>query len=217
MDKFKPLFVDCQNDYHVAKDPSAEWPNNSISKKAIFNFDDGYFGENKTPISKEEIELCQKLSHKASEIFGDGELGLGSEGGEPLVPFWIVAVKEDKEIAKKITVDLIRERFQGSIFPPSIITIFPLTEKTNKFRNQIKIDYEGSREALNPWEKTIQWFQEQPDFIDTAMVYIGEDTAGDEKNWPKGTEMSPSCLPRLMLGLTKNGSLTGIFGYVVYT
>uniref|UniRef100_A0A914PY17 Uncharacterized protein n=1 Tax=Panagrolaimus davidi TaxID=227884 RepID=A0A914PY17_9BILA len=121
MDKFKKLFADCQNDYAVAEDPSAEWPNNSISKKAIFNFNDGYFGENKTPISQEEIELCQKLSQKASEIFGDGEIGLGSEGGESMVPFWLVALKEDKEIPKKITVELIKDRFNGSIFPPSIM------------------------------------------------------------------------------------------------
>uniref|UniRef100_A0A914PWU0 Uncharacterized protein n=1 Tax=Panagrolaimus davidi TaxID=227884 RepID=A0A914PWU0_9BILA len=99
------------------------------------------------------------------------------------------------------------------------ITIFPLKEKSNKFRDHIRREFEGTPEAdNNPWEKTIQWFNEQKDFIDAAMVYIGEDiTDGNEKDWPKGTEMSPSCLPRIILGLTKNGSLTGLFGYVVYT
>ena len=37
------------------------------------------------------------------------------------------------------------------------------------------------------------------------------------EKWPEGTEVTGCVLPRLALGLTRGGSLVGLFGYSVQT
>jgi hypothetical protein len=68
----------------------------------------------------------------------------------------------------------------------------------------------------------IQWFQDQPEFTDSAFVRIGVRQAlwaldAEKEKVPPGTEIMGCVLPRLALGLTKNGSLVGLFGFSVKT
>ena len=65
----------------------------------------------------------------------------------------------------------------------------------------------------------IQWFRARPEFVDTAFVRIGDGGIADvpEEQWPDGTEMTGCVFPRLALGLTRGGSLVGLFGYCVQT
>jgi hypothetical protein len=62
----------------------------------------------------------------------------------------------------------------------------------------------GDREALWEWENSRfqQEIAEPEDPKDDALA---------------GTRLSPGVLPRLALGLTKKGSLVGLFGYTVET
>ena len=130
MEEFRKLLADWMNDFGAAENVddtddelNAEWANNAISRDTVFNFAYGYFGKNKTAISHEEINLCRRLAMEAKKIFGNEAIGLGSEGGESMEPFWLVATKEDTpEIPEKITPELIRHRFEGTIFPPMKIS-----------------------------------------------------------------------------------------------
>jgi hypothetical protein len=54
-----------------------------------------------------------------------------------------------------------------------------------------------------------------------AFIRIGDFDAlhalESKRCYPKGTEMPGSVLPRLAVGLTRSGSLVGLFGYSVQT
>jgi hypothetical protein len=66
----------------------------------------------------------------------------------------------------------------------------------------------------------INWFQSRSEFLATVFVRIGDPLAlGDlpREEWPEGTETTGCVLPRLALGLTRGGSLVGLFGYSVQT
>jgi hypothetical protein len=79
-------------------------------------------------------------------------------------------------------------------------------------------DGEGDGKYLYPWRNLIHWFRTQPDFVDAAFVRIGDSellAQLDDSDCPPGTKLPGCVLPRLALGLTKQGSLAGLFGYSV--
>ena len=110
--------------------------------------------------------------------------------------------------------------FANTIFPLATITVEPFTTNTIWW-NEVEQDGEGSPESyFEPWQNMRAWFTQQQDFIDSAFIRIGDATLLeqiDDKNYPKGTVITGCVLPRLALGLTANGSLIGLFGYVVQT
>jgi hypothetical protein len=75
----------------------------------------------------------------------------------------------------------------------------------------------GGVDELAPWRAMMRWFRNQQEFVDVAFVSIGDgslnDLLPDEK--PPETELVGCVWPRLVLGLTGNGSLAGIFGVTV--
>lgn len=78
----------------------------------------------------------------------------------------------------------------------------------------------GGDDLLKPWREMIRWFARQPGFVDRAFVRIGDRQALwdlPRQQWPEGTEVTGSVLPRMALGLTPRGSLVGLFGYSVQT
>jgi hypothetical protein len=59
-----------------------------------------------------------------------------------------------------------------------------------------------------------------PDFLDAAYVEIGDyhDFQRIPRDqWPPGLQGWPCCMPRLLIGLTRGGSLAGLIGYIVQT
>jgi hypothetical protein len=55
---------------------------------------------------------------------------------------------------------------------------------------------------------------------DSAFVRIGNNRELwnlPRERWPEGTELTGCVFPRLALGLTRHGSLAGLFGYSVKT
>ncbi|MFO0958912.1 MAG: hypothetical protein U0800_16035, partial [Isosphaeraceae bacterium] len=112
--------------------------------------------------------------------------------------------------------------FGGTIFPPATIEVEPLSEDAAWWlavAECLSEDASGE-DDIEGWKKLLRWFRERPEFTETAFVSIGD--CGklrrlDKGQYPPGTELTGSSLPRLMLGLTNNGSLAGVFGYVVQT
>jgi hypothetical protein len=87
--------------------------------------------------------------------------------------------------------------------------------------SEVLADGEGQPETyFAPWRALMAWFGRQDALRDTAFVRIGNVRALSELSagqLPEGTESVGCVLPRLALGLTTAGSLTGLFGYVVQT
>ena len=74
--------------------------------------------------------------------------------------------------------------------------------------------------ALRPWRQLTAHFRGRPDYVDSAFVRIGDYEALhelDAAQMPKGTEVVGCVLPRIAIGLTRRGSVAGVFGYTVQT
>lgn len=82
--------------------------------------------------------------------------------------------------------------------------------------------YEGDEleQYLESWRSMIQWSQNTSALTCPAFVRIGDSSLLweiPEDQYPSGTEMIGSVLPRLAIALSANGSLIGIAGYTVQT
>ena len=225
-DKMQVL-AQCMDAYGVGG-PDAEWPNNMISRHAVV-YGNGAIARRGEPVifatDPDELALCERLSAEAKAIVGEAEVGLGSESGDPFHPFFIAA---DEAIARPVKIDeaLIRSRFGSTIFPPATIEAEPLREGAEWWKqvlddvDQMEQEGEDNTDGLLPWLTLFKWFRAQPEFVDTALVLIGEYghlSALGQDEMPPGTEMAGSVLPRLALGLTRGGSLCGLFGWSVQT
>ena len=218
---------ECMENYDVG-DPTAEWPNNIISRKAVA-YSSGVITREGTPIrhnvAPEEFALCRTLASEVSALMSGVRVGMGSEADDTFFEFFIVANADDP-IPAKIDEALIRSKFGDTIFPHATITVEPLEEAGVWWSELVygASDYDlAEQEAhLRPWRRMLQWFHEQPELKDGAFVRIGEyellngmDFASCDD--PPGTELAGSVLPRLAIGLTRCGSIVGLFGYSVQT
>jgi hypothetical protein len=213
---------ECMENYDVG-DANAEWPNNVISRYAVV-YRDGTIALRDDAVSyavdTDELALCEKLSGEAAETMNGVTIGMGSESDDAFKGFFIAAPAGSRP-PSRIDEPLIRSRFGGTLFPPVTITVEPFSEDAPWWKEDILFHGEEDiePEELIPWRSMNRWFNSQSAFVDRAFVRIGDDELydTDEDSWPKGTELTGSVLPRLALGLTHNGSLVGLFGYVVYT
>ncbi|HZZ78950.1 MAG TPA: hypothetical protein VFE62_10555 [Gemmataceae bacterium] len=212
---------ECMTSYDVGP-PNAEWPNNILSTKTVVYEDGLITREGQSPpraIDPDELQRCKKLAAEAHAIMGNVDVGMGSESCDPFHEFFI-AGRIDEVAAKKIDAALIQTKFGGTIFPLATITVEPLVE-SGTWWSEVKHDgSESGDEYFLPWRAMMKWFRNQPDFLDTAFVRIGdcgELQEIDNADYPPGTEITGCVLPRLALGLTRGGSLIGLFGYSVQT
>jgi hypothetical protein len=234
------IFRDCIEHYDVG-DPAAEWPNNLLSRKTVV-YGSGAIACQGNPVrhavDPHELRYCRQLAAQAILVMGNMPVGMGSESIDPFLPFFIVA-NQNEPIPEQITPGLIWAKFGGTIFPLASITVEPLQEAGiwwTEVRADGGAEAEGDEEESNnsdgaevgndltaylrPWRTTMLWFQEQPAFRATAFVRIGEFDALHalpEEQLPAGTKLVGCVLPRLMLGLTHQGSLVGGFGWTVQT
>ena len=228
MESFRSILAPCIDNYDVGEDEEAEWPNNMISRRVVID-ENGLLwragNAPKTPVSSEEVELCKRLASEAKKVVGDIRVGMGSEGGDEFQPFWLVA-PQGEAVATRIDEALIRARFGETLFPPVTMTIEPL-EEAGIWWSEVWSDSEDEDEAkheerLKPWRAMSAWFKSQSEFSETAFVRIGDMQAlwkleENKELLPPGTELTPCVFPRLALGLTKKGSLCGLFGVSVQT
>ncbi|MGH7298381.1 MAG: hypothetical protein ACRELB_25805, partial [Polyangiaceae bacterium] len=150
---------------------------------------------------------------------GSASVGMGSEASSPFAEFFVTASLGD-EPALRIDEPAVRRAFGGTIFPPATITVEPLKED-GAWWSEVLADGEGQDEAyFAPWRALMAWFDRQESLVDSAFVRIGDYRALlalEPGDLPEGTD-SPGCVfPRLALGLTRAGSLAGLFGCVVQT
>jgi hypothetical protein len=221
------LLRQCMDNYGIG-DPKAEWPNNIISRKAVV-YSSGVIRREGTPVrhnvAPEEFALCKNLASEVSALMSGVRVGMGSEADDTFFEFFIVANVDDP-IPAQIDEQLIRSKFGDTIFPPATITVEPLEEAGVWWSELIydvsDLDLNTREKHLRPWRGMLQWFREQPELKDAAFVRIGEYellNVLDFENCddPPGTELAPSVLPRLAIGLTRGGSIVGLFGYSVQT
>ena len=218
---------ECMDNYDIG-DPNAEWPNNIISRKAVV-YSSGVITREGTPIrhnvAPEEFALCRTLASEVSALMSGVRVGMGSEADDTFFEFFIVANVDDS-IPAKIDEALIRSKFGDTIFPYATITVEPLEEAgvwwSKLLYDASDLDLAEQEAHLRPWRRMLQWFHKQPELKDAAFVRIGEyellsgiDFASCD-DLP-GTELAGSVLPRLAIGLTRCGSIVGLFGYSVQT
>jgi hypothetical protein len=202
--------------------PDAEWPNNLISRMAVV-YGSGAIARRgsrvRHAVDPEELARCRRLAAEAASCMGGADVGMGSESSDPFREFFIAA-NADEPAPRQITPQLIRARFGDTLFPAATITVEPLAE-TGIWWSEVQRDgAESGPEYFLPWRRLIQWFRGQPEFADAAFVRVGDAGALEElprDQYPAGTEFPGSALPRLALGLTRQGSLTGLFGFSVQT
>ena len=213
-------------DHYGVGDAGAEWPNNILSTRTVA-YRNGVIAKRDEAVTfatdADELALCERLAREAKAVAGESEIGFGSEGANPFHPFFIAANTDERP--DRITPELIKARLNGTILPPAEVKVEPLREDAEWFQNfladieDMGIEDEAERdEYLLPWPPLFAWFGAQ-DFVDTALVSIGDYSLNDldDDEMPEGTEMAPSVFPRLALGLTRGGSLCGLFGWTVQT
>jgi len=215
------VISECMNNYDVGE-AVAEWPNNIISRRAVV-YRDGTIARGTDSIAHAlntaELALCERLSSEAAHLMAGVSVGMGSESDDVFRNFFIVSPPGS---AKPIAIDeaLIRERFGGTLFPPVTITVEPFAENT-VWWGEVALDgAESVSRYFVPWRAMSAWFNQHPAFTAKAFIRVGdakELSHLPEEAWPQGTVMPGGVLPRLALGLTHNGSLAGLFGYVVQT
>lgn len=208
----------CMANFDIG-DATAEWPNNILSRKSVI-YQSGRIartGEIVTHrVDPDELDLIRRLAHDVRKVMLGVSVGMGSESSDPFHEFHS-AGNVDDEVPARIDEALIRARFGGTIFPPATITVEPFAE-SGTWWEEVVADGEGDGRYLLPWRNMIHWFRTQPELADSAFVRIGDWAAlneADRSTFPEGTELPGGVLPRLALGLTKQGSLAGLFGYTV--
>ncbi len=219
------VLQECMDNYDVGSD-DAEWPNNILSRKTIV-FGSGLIARRgevvQHRVDASELKLCKRLSEDVCEIMVGSEVGMGSESGDPFRAFFIAANVDD-EVPERITADLIRSKFRGTLFPPVTITVEPLEESgiwwSEVLYDASDYDDDEKEECLTPWRSMIQWFHKASELSSPVFVRIGDPSALESlqsDQYPVGTEITGSVLPRMAVALSRNGSLIGISGYVVRT
>jgi len=213
------MIKECMNTVgmdHVA--PNSEWPWNVISKRAVA-YSCGKIAREGEKVEHNhdpgELELCKTLAEEAAKVMAGTEIGMGSEaalGTGTLLPFFVVA-NFGKKPPERISGNIIREAFGGTIYPPTKIWIEPLLEAGAWWSQVLEYYrcYEGEEKEsyLRPWRNMMKWFRSRKEFMSAGFVMIGED--------PLGGENGGCVFPRLALGFTHAGSLAGIASYVVHT
>ena len=217
----------CMANYGIG-DPNAEWPNNMISRKAVA-YGSGVIAREGIPVrhnvAPQEFALCKRLASEVSALMSGVIIGMGSEAYDTFHEFFIVANVDDP-ITEKIDEALVRSKFGDTIFPLATMTVEPLEEAgvwwSELLYDGSDLDLAELEAHLRPWRKMVRWFHAQAELKDYRFVRIGECGPLSELDFthgdaPQGTELAASVLPRLAIGLTRGGSIVGLFGYSVQT
>jgi hypothetical protein len=213
------VILECMETYEVGE-AWAEWPNNIISRRAVVYRDGAIVREEDVfpgLIDATELALCQGLGDEVAGLMHSVSVGMGSQADNSFHPFFILG-SGTASLATSINEQLVRDRFGGTIFPQATITVEPLSDGTIWW-NEVLSDGEGCGETyFAPWTGMVDWFSGHSAFVASAFVRIGDPrllAALPNEASPNGTVIAGGVLPRLALGLTRNGSLVGLFGAVV--
>jgi hypothetical protein len=140
-----------------------------------------------------ELERCRQLAAAVVEALGGLE-PFGGDSPTPFRPFYLVAGKGER-VPERLTPDVVRAAFRGTLFPGTPIDIEPIT------------DPEFIVQRGEAWAGFSAWAARQTDLAQVSYVAIGYDTC-QEPNYA-------AVFPRLVLSLTRAGSLVGACGTIV--
>jgi hypothetical protein len=214
------MLAECTETYGMEnRDPENEWVWNLISRKTVV-YSCGLISRAGEILEhnhhRAEMELCQQLAQAAAAIMDGQMIDLGDEGEHTFSPFYVVA-NDKQDVPGSVTEEVIRSAFGGSIYPDAKITIEPLEKPKDLCMEAIdSYDMDEFSEAIRHWEELTTWFRSQPSLHQAVFVSIDTDSNIEDE---KGLDLyNGGCvLPRLAVGLTKQGSLVGVFSCVVYT
>jgi len=215
----------CSGEFsNVVESTGAEWPDNILSRETVV-YGSGRIAREgdhvRQNVDPEELALCRRLADEADRLACSIEYGLASEPDEIALEPFFMAANLDDPAPIRIDGDWIRSRFGGTIFPPATVTIEPLDEASPWFAGvQDFFKDDPGSDQLAHWRRLIDWFRGRPEFTDSAFVEIGDELAlsrRDRKEDPEGTVVAGCILPRLLVGLTRNGSLSGVITSVILT
>jgi hypothetical protein len=199
--------------------PLTEFPCNLISRWAVVDEAGGIgrLAAPSDPPNPDEVELSRRLADEAADIMEGVEVGMGSASSDDYFWPFFIAARVGQAPPSRIDADLIRDRFGRTILPLAVVLVEPVAEEGSWWG---EATYDGDidePERLAPWQAMVRWFRDQPAFVDTAFVSIGDaslaNLAADEL--PVETQIVGCVWPRLVLGLTAGGSLAGIYGVTV--
>jgi hypothetical protein len=224
----RAVLAECTDHYDIG-DPHAEWPNNILSRETIV-YESGVIARRgavvRHEVDPDELDRVRDIAGGAARMLAGVEVGMGSCGGpDPWHPFYVTAnIGSIGSIGSSIDEPMIRDRFGGTIFPAATVRIEPLSEQTRFWSDFADYhDDEGPAErgrVLGAMRGVMRWLAGHDALVDRAFVMIGEAEqlwSVPSAQYPPGTEMTGCVLPRLILGLTRAGSLTGVFGHTVHT
>jgi hypothetical protein len=202
------------------RDPENEWVWNLISRKTVV-YSCGSIGRKgemlKHNHQQAEMDLCQQLAQEAATIMDGQIIDLGDEGEHGFSPFYVVA-NEGQDISELVTEEVIRSAFGGTIYPDAKITIEPLEKPKDLWMEFV--DCQGMTDyydnAIKSWEKLAVWFRSQESLHNAVFVSVD---INQDKEFARSSNLyNGACiLPRLAVGLTKQGSLVGVYSCVVYS
>src|SRR5262245_60459580 len=189
---------------HYGAGDGSEWGNNIVSRKAIPGPSGrvAYPGDVDYPPAQAALVKCQALAEAAYALGKYASFDVwGSEGAEGFEPYFVAMHESWK--CERITADVVRAAFGGTLYPKAHIEVQTLDALSEALECQ-----GADEEQLDQWHRLIHWFSDHPDFVETAYVSIGK----------LEESMEGGCVyPRLMIGRLRDGSITGLFGVVVYT
>lgn len=197
------------SDYDDEDPRAAEWPHNIISVK-VRAWSCGIIAREGEVVTHrhdpEELERCRRLAREAARELE----GVETFGGEPCeggyMPFFVTAGIGDPA-PKALTDEVLRKAFGGALYPDTPITLYPL-EESGAFWDLITGVYRLEDDERRPrWKRCVQWFKAQQELRDACYVDMGYDDC-------QGPNLA-AVFPRLVVALTRAGSLVGAAGCIV--
>jgi hypothetical protein len=213
--------TECLETYGIEADDPAEidWPHNVLSTRTVVYDCGAYCFVDQAVLHQHdpaEFALCQRLAAEAAAFMQDQTIEMGDEGEHDLAPFYVIA-NQGNPVLTAITEEVIRSAFGGTLYPQARITICPLQPGSGQWWEsltypEIEPKYIAMQAAsLAAWQRLIDWYRQQPELANAVFVTIDLDKFAD------GHENGGCVFPRLVLGLTKAGSLVGLSSCVVHT
>lgn len=210
------VIAECLKTYGMAEYDN-EWSWNVLSTKTVV-LKCGTIQRGNALVSHEhdpaELNLCERLAKEASEQVKGIDVGMGSEESSGFRPFFVASCR-CQAVPNKVTTKIIREKFGGTIYPKAKITVEPLLAPGSWWTQVVEDGVEENGQTperyLKPWYRMIDWFSHTPELHGCCFVMIGEPPLDEDGK-------NGGCVfPRIALGITKSGSLVGLFGHVVKT
>jgi hypothetical protein len=218
------------------KSPTDEW-NHSCIHPLTVAYSCGRLarpgGPNEHEHEPEEVARCQRLANEAGAVCKGLEVNL-SAGSSDLAPFFVTANRQTP-VPDRLTPEVVRAAFGGTIYPQAEIIVEALEvgnrgwvqiadsedgelhlvpgaeshytrEQLETFRKNARSRWE---ERVGRWRTVLEWFRVRDELHGGAFVLIGEDRL---------SRTNYGCVfPRLVLGITKAGSVVGVCGHAVHT